>query len=428
MRNREAYVFVHLNGEFVPAGLLTFLSAGHDSKSLFSYGLRYMQRPDAFALDPERLPLMKGAIETRANEVLFGAFCDASPDAWGKHVLDTAAMEMGRTLSEFDYLYYAGGDRIGALGFGPAVNRPPFVQRPPWPVSGEGELDMGQMIKAAETIDNEENLPPRYRQFFVRGSSIGGAHPKAVVSLDGADWIAKFDRRYEAWPTCRIECAAMRLAADCGVTAPEVQLVGLLDRTILLIRRFDRQDSHRIPFLSAATLTGVPHQTLDMGGSYQNIVRAMRRHSVSSFLNDDMHELFRRVIFNVFIHNSDDHLRNHGFLYRQGGWCLSPAYDVVPQPQDDGPSRLMLEIGKYGTECSVRNVLSAAAVFGISQDEAQSIVETMRTAFEQNFMDEFTAAGVPERVYMDIFREFQRVTAGIRLEESVSDISRPRFS
>ncbi|WP_169725752.1 type II toxin-antitoxin system HipA family toxin [Maridesulfovibrio bastinii] len=364
--------------------------------SEFDYGRRYLERRDAIPLDPVQLPLIKDHFQT---EGLFRVFHDASPDGWGSHLLDIAAGEFGKTPSLFDYLTVLDQkDRIGALAFGPDLYGPK-PHCPEWrPKTIVGEhLDFEEMLSLVDEVLDDVVVKPQFRRFFIRGSSVGGAQPKAVVSYHGNPMIAKFSKELEHWPTCRIELAAMNLARMCGIRVPECEVIQIAGRDVFLIKRFDRgENGERFHFLSAMTLTSADNMEK---GSYADIALAIRRYGVQQFLKKDLEELFRRMVFNIMINNHDDHLKNHGFLYdvETGGWRLSPAYDIVPQPQefDTGKSYLKLSIGTQGRLATLNNALSQSENFGLKKEQAKEIIKFMGHIVLDNWEKENRRSGVP---------------------------------
>jgi serine/threonine-protein kinase HipA len=439
---------MHLRGTFVPAGLLTVVEDGRRSSCAFQYGNRYLERADAVPVDPVQLPLA-GARGLRFDGPvggdLFGGIRDASPDAWGRHILDISVDRHGENaglqLSELDYLLRAGPDRIGALGFSVRLDESPFAFSTRQTATLPGaELDLEALLTAADAVDNEEDLEPRYRRFFVRGSSLGGARPKAAVELDGRHWIAKFDRAREAWPTCRIEHGCMRLARLCGIDVPDTKVVRVLGgRDILLVERFDRRPgqhgTERIPFVSGATMLGYTQSQAERGGSYPGLAAAMRRHCRADTLPQDLARLYLRMVFNAMVNNTDDHLRNHGFLYEQkdgqygqgsgqygrgsgqyvrgsgqygqgSGWTLSPAYDLVPQPimgNDDAEVRtLSLTIGEQGRLATERHLVESGGPFALAKDEARHLVAGLKEIIASEWEQVFREAGVPSRSFSEL--------------------------
>lgn len=397
MTERRAIVFIHLGGGFVPAGLLVMQQDGDDLFSVFAYGSRYLQRPDAVAVDPVALPLEEKIFST---DGYFGAMADSAPDGWGQHILDNAAMAHGQRALAFDYLTVLPLEtRIGALAYGTDTAAGPERFAPVWaPEASTGlELDLNSMLAAVDAFEHQHGLDPVHARFLVRGSSLGGAQPKAPTEIDGVPWIAKFSREREAWSTCRIEHANMLLAAECGITVPETKTVTLANgRDIFLIKRFDRVGEVRRHFVTAQTLVQAKdHQQ----GSYASICNAMRRLVVPDALGRDLRELFVRMAFNVFCNNTDDHLKNHGFLYdhEARGWRLSPAYDVVPQPEmgPDEPRALTLEVGKFGTQASENNLLSGTAAFGLDRYQPSAILLNVKNTVKARWEDCANRAGVP---------------------------------
>ncbi|MFI3270622.1 MAG: type II toxin-antitoxin system HipA family toxin [Pseudomonadota bacterium] len=388
------YVYLHTQYGFEPVGILTMQQANRDSISTFAYGRRYLEKSHAVAIDPVQLPLLPDAFHTKG---VFRAFQDASPDAWGRHLLDRAAEEHGLIPTEFDYLTAQNQSlRIGAMRFG-ADLMGPSMARPSWrpPVIAGEHLNLEQMLASVDAILDNEEFAPHYHRFLDRGSSVGGAQPKALTDYNGRNCIAKFSQALEAWPTCRTELAAMRLAARCGITVPYCEVVNVGGRDVFLIERFDRQGQKPRHFLSAMTLIGSDTMTQ---GSYSDIAMVIRKYSNPNAIQNELEELFRRMVFNVLVNNYDDHLRNHGFLYDTVSqfWSLSPAYDIVPQPLRDESSisTLTLTVGKYGKQASLDNALSEYSIYGLTRDKAKCIVQDMVSIVREHWKEENYTAGV----------------------------------
>lgn len=396
----ETYVFIHLDGEWLPCGFLTIREDGRRIVSTFQYGLKYLARDNAIPVDPVVLPLSRGTFTSSRNAPIFGAIRDVSPDGWGRHLLDRAAEP--NSPSEFEYLTVLPvEDRVGALGFGENVASGPAPIVPPWktrPVYG-AELSLKDMMAAADRVESLEQLSPKHRRFLLRGSSIGGAQPKAPANYEGKQWIAKFSRQYDAWNTCRIENANMQLAGECGIIVPETRILTIAGRDVFLIQRFDREvKGKKKHFISAATMLA----TNDiLSGSYEEIAVQIKKYGAPGQVKKDLEQLYRRMIFNILCNNSDDHLRNHGFLYEPGyGWVLSPAYDIVPQP-DMGPGeerRLTLGVGVDGSRTpSLGNAVSVCAVFGLSADDGRNIADSMKKIFLSRWESIYHECSVPEK-------------------------------
>ena len=385
-------VFVCLPGETdaVPAGVLTLRQREQDIHSTFSYDSRYLQRPNAIPLDPVSLPCQPYEILVPANGLsLFGAFRDATPDSWGRRVIEQRHGQ--HVLPEIAYLENSGDDRVGALDFRPALTSP-CRKQPYNPVSS-----LPCLLDCADRIDNGETVSAQNLQMFQRGSSMGGARPKAVVEDESGLWLAKFPTRNDRFNYARVEAATLKLAGACDITIPEVRVQSLAGKDTFLIRRFDREKTDqgylRKHFVSALTLLG-KDETESLGSSYAEIAEAIRRYA-GDRCEKRILELFRRMVFNILTSNTDDHLRNHGFVHEDGAYVLSPAYDMVPTPMHASERYQHLGVGKQGRLSTLDNALSGAAAFGLSKPQATRIIRNMvhtvsnwRTFFAQQGVSE----------------------------------------
>jgi serine/threonine-protein kinase HipA len=392
----STYVYIYLEEGPVPAGLLETIGVGREATARFAYGRRYLERKDRLAIDPVQLPLHE-ANEDReyvAPEgfVLFNGIRDAAPDGWGRHLMDRAAGAL--VLSEFDYLVATGDARVGALAFGPDLSGPQRVVA--WQEENlQGEnLNLADMLEAVRELDTAEGLSPEHRRFLVRGSSLGGARPKATTEYDGKQWIAKFGRAEDRFPVCRAEYVTMTLAGQVGITVPPVHLEKILRQDIYLIERFDRisegKDYRRLPFISGLTIIGA-HESESSQQSYRRLAEQLRLFGSDPV--KDSKELWRRMVFNILCNNNDDHLRNHGFLWDGKGWRLSPGYDIVPSPQVSLERALAIGVGRNGRQATLRNALSDVASFGLSRKEAVPIARDMQQTVKNAWEDLFSRHG-----------------------------------
>ena len=187
----------------------------------------------------------------------------------------------------------------------------------------------------------------------------------------------------------------MQLAAECGLDVPALDFRCVLDRDIYLIERFDRLPHgnwiERRPFASGLTMLGA-HESEVSSYSYADLAGAIRQHGTQ--VREDLHELFRRMVFNILVTNNDDHLRNHGFLFDGTGWRLSPLYDVVPKPQVGLERRLVLGVGPEGRNATLDNALAGAAVFDLGPDEALAMTEELRVNVATRWQPLFEEAGL----------------------------------
>lgn len=409
----RCYVYIDLGDGFIPAGLLSI----HEDQGGFAefvYGRAYLQGKAPAPLDPSR-PLITAPHVSPLGSPLFGAIRDTAPDAWGRHLLDMLAHTHGVRLRAIDYLLMAHHERIGALAFGPDLSGPERVL-PAWMkderLDGE-ELDLKEMLHAADQVERHEELDARHRRFLVRGSSLGGATPKAPTIWEGKHCIAKFGREREAWNTPRIEMATLALAKECGIRTPWAMTVAIPGkRDVLLVERFDRWVDHegalhRRHFISAATLLGMPDDATT-GATYRDIAEAMRIHCSARHLQEDLRELFCRMVFNVACHNTDDHLRNHGFLWDGKEWRLAPAYDIVPQPvfEPNQPGRLALGVGPEGPIATYGNALAGCQHFGLTREEANEIIERVRVRASQ-WEESFRTQGVSPKDFRELRHAFR---------------------
>lgn len=352
---------------------------------LFSYAPDYLQRRDAIALSPD-LPLKDGQYSPPSGQELHAIFEDAGPDRWGRRVIDRAYNP--RRRAAIDYLALAGEDRIGALGFAATadayeVNHPPVFHRG----------DLPGLIEAARAVELQLPIDDRLRQLLRPGGTAGGARPKAIIDDDGSSWIAKFPAEGDEVDFCAIEHASLVLAQACGIEAPESRLIQLGRQNTLLVKRFDRDDNGgRIHFASARTLLmaeGIPEEQM----SYADIAEVARRFSPQPV--DDSVQMFRRMVLNIIIENTDDHAKNHAFLHQGGeNWRLSPVYDVQPQLQ--GIPYQQLIVGDHGSDPTLENALSQAARFMLTAAEAHAEAEQILDIVS-GWRDIFAEAGVSER-------------------------------
>ena len=375
MMAQEARVYIDLDGRILPVGRLwSRVRRGRESAS-FEYDPDWLAHAERFALEPA-LTLGPAAHHTPPGRALFGALGDSAPDRWGRALMiraqrfrSRAEQRTPRTLTEFDFLLgVSDRARQGALRFaaepgGPFLSDP---DRDPVPPLIELPRLLAASDHAAAGGDDEELLA----LLLAPGSSLGGARPKAsVLDRDGSLAIAKFPKPDDTWDTVRWEAVALALAERAGIEVPERRLVPVNDRAALIIRRFDREGDGRIPFLSAMSMLSAGERDRR---SYLEIADALRQHGAAP--GTDLPSLWRRVVFNVLVSNTDDHLRNHGFLYTgNAGWRLSPAYDLNPTPVEAGPRFLSTAIDLEDTTASIELALEVAPYFGLTADEAGAV-------------------------------------------------------
>ena len=336
-------------------------------------------------LDPN-LSMYKGKQYLPEEKSNFGLFLDSSPDRWGRLLMRrreawSAKKEERdeRTLFESDFLLGVfDGTRMGGLRFkleedGDFLNNQKQMAAPPWTYIRE--LEYASLQLERDDVVNDPEYSQWLNLLIDPGSSLGGARPKASVTDEkGNLWIAKFpsakdDKDAGAW-----EMVLHQLAANCGIQVPEAKIQQFSSKQhTFLTKRFDRIQQQRIHFASAMTLLGL-QDGIDYKDniSYLNLAEFIIQQSASA--KEDLEQLWRRILFNVLVSNTDDHLRNHGFVLTNQGWRLSPAYDMNPNEMGNG---LTLNISENSNEQDIAVVMHTASYYQVKLDIANKILEEM---------------------------------------------------
>ena len=365
----------------VEAGTLYSHRRGRLESATFAYAQDYLTRRGAYQLDPA-LPLSTAPSQTPVGHKLFGAIADCAPDRWGRTLIKRAeartARETGtasRALGEIDYLLGVRDDlRQGALRF--RVGDGPFLASDETGVPAL--TDLPELLRLADAAERDDVSLPDLKRLLRVGSSLGGARPKAHVRApDGRVAIAKFpSAANDTWNVMAWEKVALDLARAAGITVPDSQLLDLAGRHVLVVDRFDRTPSgSRVGYMSAMTAL----EALDgEQRSYLEIAEVVEQ--TSSRASADLAQLWRRIVFSILISNTDDHLRNHGFLHAGGtSWDLAPAFDLNPDP-DPGSKDLSTAIDTSDTSASVALALSVAPLFRLSPKAAAGVVQDVAAA------------------------------------------------
>lgn len=375
MSTPDAVIYVDLYGETHLVGFLWVSSVrGTSLAATFHYADSWLEHGDAFAVDP-LLDLSSGGFHKNR---LFGAIADSAPDRWGRTLMARAerlrAEDEGRTrrtLREIDYVLGVSDlTRRGSLRF--ARSEGDDFLAPPDQAAVPPLVELPRLMAAAQGFLDNPDSAEDLRILLAPGSSLGGARPKAsVISSDGGLAIAKFPKKDDRYSVNAWEQLALELARDARIRTAESELLAVDGRDVILLRRFDRDGDVRTPFLSAMSMLDAVDQE---ARSYLEIAEVLRRFGDST--RRDLRELWRRMAFNVLISNTDDHLRNHGFMYAgRGGWCLSPAYDLNPVPVEIKPRFLSTAIGEdpHDTSASLKLAFEVATYFDLEDDEARAI-------------------------------------------------------
>jgi serine/threonine-protein kinase HipA len=376
-RQQRAYVYLQLpqSMEVVTAGFYELGFAQGVPTGSFVYNPAYLERPDAVALEPHELPLTPRRTQTVRLKGIFGALRDASPDAWGRRIIDKHSARSD--LTELDYLLHSPQDRAGALSFG-------RDKAPPAPVRKFNKVLQLDVLLAAtqQFIDDEAagggGIPEQVFELLQPGTSMGGARPKNVVEDRQGLWLAKFPDQGDKWNNARVEGAMLALAKECGLRVARHRTVRVAGKDILLVQRFDRTRTaagylrHRM--VSGLTALGAEDSHGDRAKwSYLLLADEVRRRSARPA--QDLEELFRRMVFNALISNTDDHPRNHALIASTDQWELSPAYDLTPNPLTSQDKRdLALTCGAFNRYANRANLLSQHGQFKLSLAQATAIV------------------------------------------------------
>lgn len=354
----HVWVYPPMTAKPVLCGTIELLM-GH--RCIFSYAHSWFDDNRCFALAPD-MPLRQGMMEPSLGLELHPIFEDAGPDRWGKNIINKIFNPHRR--SPLEYLERAGEDRIGALGFSRSDRYYDVLDEQSFQVT-----DLPDLLRATHALSMHSPINENIRRLLKPGASAGGARPKAIIQHKGEAWLAKFPTPDDDVDNCAVEHACLKLAKLCGITVPESHLIEMANRNVLLVKRFDREPGGRLHFASARTMLVATGLSEDAMG-YSDIADMVRR--ISAEPKRTCHEIFRRMAVNVFIDNTDDHAKNHAFLYRDGCWHLSPVYDL--QPQRQGISYQQLKVGKHGHEPSLGNILSDSARFLLKHHEAEEIL------------------------------------------------------
>lgn len=352
----------------------------------FELDTEWLTRGDALALDPDLLPV-PGRTYPPANRTQFGIFMDSAPDRWGRMLMQRreAALaskekRQARALTEWDYLLGVHDhSRLGALRFR-ADAHSPFLDNSAAnaapPLASLRELQGAARTLEDDRTRNDANLAEAIELLLAPGSSLGGSRPKAsVVDEQGHLCVAKFPSRMDEWNVGAWEAVAHRLAAKAGIRVPLVRAMRFnREAHTFISRRFDRTErGGRLAFVSAMTL--LQRMDGDRGASYLELVNLLQSRGAQTRV--DCEELFRRVVFGICISNTDDHLRNHGFLVEPTGLVLSPAFDINPNPHK---GHLSLAIDEADTSLNLDTARAAGTMYGLKKNRIATVIREVRDA------------------------------------------------
>lgn len=387
---KSCFVYVQLPGtlDVVTCGKFVL----DRSVGRFIYRRGYLEDPRSVELDKFELPLRSGTFETARLNGIFGALRDASPDSWGRRIIERF---MGRSdLGEVDYLLNSPEDRAGALSFGRSPTPPAPIQR------FNQVIRLRELLDTADAFDTNSPVPPQIEKLLQPGTSLGGARPKNVVEDPEGLWVAKFPAQRDRWNYAAVEGAMLQLARECGLRSAFGKMTRVGGRDVLLVKRFDREKvtgGHlRYRMVSALTVLRADEAVQDrISWSYQVLADEVARWSEKP--DEDLQELFGRMAFNALISNTDDHPRNHALIAAGLRWRLSPAYDLVPTPHSSTDRRdLALEIGLHGRWANRANLISACSRFRLSTAQANGMIDHIAAKVAARWRDLALSAGASE--------------------------------
>ena len=381
---KRILVYAHWQDIKDPAlmGTLTAVTGKGKESFSFEYNEAWLKSGFSQMIDPD-LQMYSGAYYPRDDKENFGVFLDSCPDRWGRVLMQRREAALARIekrpvekLLESDFLLGVfDGHRMGALRFkteaeGVFLNDNKEMATPPW--TSLGELEDASLKFEEGNIDDPNYL--RWISMLIApGSSLGGARPKAsVVDKQHHLWIAKFPSRNDDKDVAAWEMVVKELAIKAGITIAEGRLQKFNNKyNTYLTKRFDRTpEGARIHFASAMTLLDYVDGESSNGASYLELVEFIVRHG--SNVAADLEELWRRIVFSICVKNTDDHLRNHGFLLNNSGWSLSPAYDINPNEFGKG---LHLNISDDDNSLDLDLALEVAGIFRLTPQRAGQVIK-----------------------------------------------------
>ena len=352
----------------------------------FEYFHEWLKTKYAQIIDPD-LQLYSGLQYTKESKNNFGIFLDSSPDRWGRILMKKREAAMARkekrvenTLFESDFLlgvfdeYRVGGLRFKVEANGPFLNSDKRFAVPPWTSLSELER-ISLKVEQDDLIDDQEYLN-WLNMLIAPGSSLGGARPKAsVIDGEGNLWIAKFPSIHDDKDTGAWEMVVNDLAVECGLNVAEAKVETFSNKYhTFLSKRFDRKKNIRINFASAMTMLGYTDGADSSAGvSYLEIAEFLSNNGAN--IKEDLEELWKRIVFSICITNTDDHLRNHGFILTEKGWLLSPTFDINPIETGTG---LKLNISETDNSLDFDLALEVIEYFRLDKTQSEKIIKEIK--------------------------------------------------
>lgn len=393
---QSCYVFLDIG----PSPIIVASYRLDQGKYKLTYGQSYLSREDKFALDPLNLAFQYPNTEVVSDQADgFGVIADATPDNWGKKL--TLARHTRHPRNQIEWFLAAKGASVGALVGSLSRNTPKTITTDQITTMEELESFLRLSVEVSQNGDVTRLAELMERDALAKlidyGSSMGGARPKTIVQDQGIEWIAKFNRSDDVFNNVQVEYASMQIAKACGINTSHVELREFgRNHQSLFVKRFDRncpeRKKHYISARSLMNIRKIRETDFALNYSYMGISKLCTK--ISNQATENQTELFKRMVLNAMIANTDDHTKNHGFLLNRESmsYNLSPVFDVLPHIGSSSKVHA-IGLGDDGRVASMQNILSQCHSFGLSADAAKEIIKDI-TAVVENWTSYMRDAGV----------------------------------
>ena len=387
----SVYVWTWLPGETEPvvAGDIEYRASTYN----FTYAPSYLARPDRISLYGPELPLGPDENRPVGNLTLAGRIRDGLPDGWGRAVIDARENLPEGVLTELDYMRKSGSSRFGAND---------FQHDPRTYVPRTESATLDELHEAAQRLIRHEPISQSLKDALVNGSAMGGARPKALIRDGDVEYIAKFSSSSDViFPVVNVEATAMLLAVKAGLNVSEVTVTESANRSVLLVRRFDRDGARRMHTVSGLTMLELPDTTI-FGWSYPKILDVLREHG--SDPKGAGPELFERIAYNMAISNSDDHPRNHAAFWDGKHLTLTPAFDLAPGARSGETATQAMDYGRDGERQSTfADLIGQVHVYGLNAQQGRERIDRIETAIREHWNDATAEAQLPGGYRKQVF-------------------------
>lgn len=399
---QKFWIYMCIGHEYVKCAKLTVTEDNFE----LEYEQSYLNLDEKIDIDPQNLPAYSRKYD---SSELFSSLLDSAPDFWGQQLLNKKFNLP--ELNDLEYVLANGLEHVGALAYSAIDdNEPMQLTSTGWKPHKKKQAVLEQIIEQTELMIKDVDSS-KLKELFEQGPTLGGGRPKVSIVVDGKYYLAKYGTSLDSLPEQKIEYATMKMADALGLNVPEIKISEHAGRRVFMIERFDRRliDDNliRFHFVSALSLCGW-FANYPKEWSYSVLCEFIRKAgSNEAEIKEDLRELFKRVAFNIAVNNDDDHPRNHGLLYKDKKWRLSPLYDVFPKPSSTGTFMLAMSLGDYYREASKRNLMSAIKHFELEKLEAEKIIDDINKFVSKNWKDYFREQSINEdiiRMYENAFR------------------------